>query len=194
MDMSAERALRAVPADPSDADLVGAAKAGELWAQEALYRQTAASAFALVRRLLGTEEDVDDVVQETYIAAFRGIGALRDAGAFRGWMLRIAVGKVSRLIRKRRLLARFGLRSREAPPDVDGMLGPSATPEVALELERVYGFVVGLPSELRVAFVLRRVEGSSLEEIAELTGASLATVKRRIGRAEAALAAWEGDE
>ncbi len=192
MDMTAERALRAVPTHPSDADLVGAARAGELWAQEALYRHNVGAVFGLVRRLLGSEEDVDDVVQDTFILAFRALGSLREPGALRSWMLRIAVGRVSRVIRRRRVLAGLGLRAREAPPDVDAMLGPSATPDVALELARVYDFVVRLDADLRIAFVLRRIEGSTLEEIVELTGASLATVKRRVARAEAALEAWEG--
>ena len=191
--MSAERALRAVPPRPSDEDVIAAAKRLETWAQEELYRKHAPAAYALVRRLLGTEEDVDDVVQDTFIGAFRTVGALRDPGAFRGWMLRIAVGRVSRTIKKRRVLAGLGLRTRQAPPDVDKMLGPSAPPDVALELQRVYATVVQLPSDQRIALVLRRIEGSSLEEIAELTGASLATVKRRLARAELGLAEHRRD-
>jgi len=191
--MPGERALRAVPARPSDGEIVAAARTGELWAQEALYRASAPSAFGLVRRLLGTDEDVDDVVQDTFLTAFRTLESLRDDDAFRAWMLRIAVGKVSRVIRKRRVLAMLGLRSKERP-DLDDVLGPSATPEIALELQRIYRFVVSLPADIRVAFVLRRVEGRTLEEIAELTSASLATVKRRVARADAALAELEEGE
>ncbi len=191
--MAAERALRAVPARPTDADVVRAAQDAELWAFEALYRRTAPAAFGVVRRLLGTDEDVDDVVQDAFITAFDKIGALREPDAFRTWLLRIAVGKVSRVIRKRRVLAAIGLRSRQSAPDVDQMLGPSATPEVSLELERLYQVVVALPADDRIALVLRRVEGSTLEEIAEITGCSLATVKRRLARADAALAEHGGD-
>lgn len=191
--MSAERALRAVPARPTDADVVRAAQAAELWAFEALYRRTAPTAYGVVRRLLGTDEDVDDVVQDAFIAAFGKIGSLRDPDAFRTWLLRIAVGKVSRVIRKRRVLAAVGLRSRESRVDVDQMLGPSAPPDVALELGRLYDAVVALPANDRIALVLRRVEGSSLEEIADLTSCSLATVKRRLARADAALAEHGGE-
>jgi RNA polymerase sigma-70 factor, ECF subfamily len=184
--MSAERALRAVPARPTDAEVVRAAQGAELWAFEALYRRTAPIAYGVVRRLLGTDEDVDDVVQDAFIAAFDKIGSLREADAF-------AVGKVSRVIRKRRVLAAVGLRSRQSVADVDQMLAPSAPPDVALELERLYQVVVALPTNDRIALVLRRVEGSTLEEIAEVTGCSLATVKRRLARADAALAEHGGE-
>ncbi len=118
---------------------------------------------------------------------------MREPEAFRAWLLRIAVGKVSRVIRKRRVLAAVGLRSRESRVDVDQMLGPSAPPDVALELGRLYDAVVALPANDRIALVLRRVEGSSLEEIADLTSCSLATVKRRLARADAALAEHGGE-
>ncbi len=191
--MSAERALRAVPARPTDADVVRAAQAEELWAFEALYRRNAPLAYGVVRRLLGTDEDVDDVVQDAFIAAFGKISALQNPDAFRSWLLRIAVGKVSRVIRKRRVLAAVGLRSRESRPDVDQFLGPSAPPDVALELGRLYEAVVALPTDDRIALLLRRVEGQSLEEIAEITSCSLATVKRRLARADAALSEHGGE-
>jgi RNA polymerase sigma-70 factor (ECF subfamily) len=62
--------------------------------------------------------------------------------------------------------------SREAPPDV------------AAELRAIYSLVEDLPANVRVPLVLRRVEGYALEEIARLTGASLATVKRRVADGE----------
>jgi RNA polymerase sigma-70 factor (ECF subfamily) len=188
--MSAERALRAIPR-PSDAALVAAGRQGESRALEALYRQHVGAVFGLARRLLGTDEDVDDVTQDTFIAALGNLERLRDPDAFRSWVLRIAVGKVCRVIRKRRLLATLGLRTREAPPDLDQLLAPSAPPDTALELKRIYDAVVALPTDVRVALLLRRVEGATLEEIAGLTGCSLATVKRRVARGDAALSATQ---
>jgi RNA polymerase sigma-70 factor (ECF subfamily) len=68
------------------------------------------------------------------------------------------------------------------------MVSPTAPPDIVLELRGVYKILDKLPADDRVILILRRVEELTLEEIAERTGWSLATVKRRLARAELALA------
>jgi RNA polymerase sigma-70 factor (ECF subfamily) len=63
------------------------------------------------------------------------------------------------------------------------MMAKTAPPDVVSELRSVYQAIQGLPAELRVTFLLRRVEGANLDEIASMTETSLATVKRRLVKA-----------
>ncbi len=179
---------------PSDAALVVAARAKEGWAFEALYRRHVAFAHGLARRLLGRDDSVDDVLQDTFITAFEQLDRLEQPASFRSWVGGMVVRKVSKLFRRRRLLSRLGLIRKEGDPDVDSVLSRAAPAEAKAELARIYRIVKELPSDLRVALLLRRVEGATLEEIAEWTGASLATVKRRIAKAEGAIAVFLEDD
>lgn len=168
---------------PSDAALVVAARAGEVWASESLYRRHIHVVHGLTCRLFGRDSDVDDVVQETFIDALSSLDRLEEPGAFRSWVCGIAVRKICKLIRRRRLLTRLGLRRPEDPPEIGRMMAKTAPPDVVSELRSVYQAIQGLPAELRVTFLLRRVEGANLDEIASMTETSLATVKRRLVKA-----------
>jgi RNA polymerase sigma-70 factor (ECF subfamily) len=168
--------------------LVTAARAGEAWASEALFRRHAPMVNGLAYRLLGRDADVDDVVQEAFVQALRNLDGLKEPQAFAAWMGSILVRTTSRLLRKRKLLSRLGLRHRDEPLDVDALVGRSVPPDAAAELRAIYAVVDRMPVKVRVPFLLRRVEGLGLEEIAEHTGASLATVKRRITEGEEMLA------
>ena len=102
----------------------------------------------------------------------------------RSWLLGIAVHRVQRRLRSRKFLRFFGL----APPDEEGGLFDLATteasPEIRTELALIDTLLARLPVEERVAWSLRHVEGEQLDDIAAITGVSLATVKRRIGAVE----------
>jgi RNA polymerase sigma-70 factor (ECF subfamily) len=178
---------------PSDAALVTAARAGEAWATEALFRRHAAMVNGLAYRLLGRDADVDDVVQESFVQALARLDALREPQAFAGWLASIVVRTVSKVLRRRKLMNRLGLR-RDEPLDVDALIGRSAPADAVAELRAIYGVVDAMPVKVRVPLLLRRVEGLGLEEIAERTGASLATVKRRIAEGEELLAKKTGRE
>jgi RNA polymerase sigma-70 factor (ECF subfamily) len=177
---------------------VVAARAGEAWACEALYRRHVGTVHGLACRLLGRDRDVDDLLQDSFISALSSLDRLADPNAFRSWVCGIVVRKTYKLIRRRRLLASLGLGGREAPVEVDQLLARSTPPDVAAELRAVYRILESLPADVRTILVLRRVEGCGLEEIAELVGLSLATVKRRLVKGEemlnAALAEKEGHD
>ncbi len=174
-------------AGPSDAALVVEARGGAEWACEALFRRHARAVNGLVYRLIGRDADLDDLVQETFAQAFASLARLQTPASFGSWLAAIAVRTTYKMLRRRRLLSRLGLRRTE-PVDLDAVVSRGAPPDVAADLRRVYGVVDSLAPKVRVAFLLRRVEGASLEEIVELTGASLATVKRRIAEAERVVA------
>jgi RNA polymerase sigma-70 factor (ECF subfamily) len=178
-------ALRAVPSTPtSDADLVRAAREGEAWATDALVRRHQRRLNGLAFRLIGRDADVDDLVQESFASALLSLDRLKDPEAFAGWLNAILVRTASKMIRRRRLLARFGLGRGSLEIDLDALVSPSVSPDDAAELRRLYTLAAELPAELRIPLLLQRVEGLELEEIRTLTGGSLATIKRRIQKAE----------
>jgi len=178
-------------AGPTDGALVVAARAGEDWAREALFRRHASMVAGMAFRLLGRDEDVDDLVQDSFVEALRSLDRLQAPQAFASWLASIVVRTSSKVLRRRRLLTRLGLRRGEAI-DVDAVVSPSAPPDVATELRALYARIEALPARERVALVLRRVEGLGIDEIAELIGASPATVKRRIAEGEQLLAKFTG--
>jgi RNA polymerase sigma-70 factor, ECF subfamily len=173
-------------AGPSDAALVLAARAGEEWAREALFRRYARLALALAYRILPRDADIDDLVQDSFLSAFQRLDRLSNPQAFQAWLTSIVVRTAGKRLRRRRLQLRLGLVQSE-PIDVDQVVSRSAPPDIAAELRAVYGLLEKLSVEERIALVLRRVERLEIPEIAEQMGLSSSTVKRRLNAAEARL-------
>jgi RNA polymerase sigma-70 factor (ECF subfamily) len=171
---------------PTDAALVVAARAGESWAQEALYQRYARMVIGLSQRILAGRDDADDLAQDVFVFAFTRLDTLQNPQAFQAWLRSIVARTASKRLRRQRLLVRLGIRRNE-PIEPDTLVSPEAPADVASEVKRVYALLDRLPAEERVALVLRRVEGLDLGEIAEQMKLSLATVKRRIAAAEARL-------
>jgi len=167
---------------------VVAARAGEQWAVEALFRRYAPMINGLALRLIGRDADVDDLVQDCFVEALKNLGRLREPDAVAGWLRAIVVNHASKLIRKRVLLGRLGLSREKFKVDPDLVASRNVPADVASELSAIYRVIERLPARLRVPLVLRRIEEFSLEEVARLTKTSLATTKRRIGEAEQRLA------
>ena len=160
-----------------------AARAGEAWAQEALFKRHARMALGLAHRLLPRDEEVDDIVQDCFVSALKRLESLDNPQAFAAWLGSIVVRTVGKRLRRRRLLSRLGLRAPEEL-DPDAIAAPSVPGDVAVELRRVYSVVASLPAQARVALVLRRVDGLEVPDIARRMGISLSTVKRRLKMAE----------
>jgi len=169
----------------SDAGLVERACRGQAWAEEALFRKHVDFVSALAGRLLRDRAEADDVVQETFVAAFEGLGALTDGSSFRAWLTSIAVHKAHRRFRRRRLLSLLGLYESSHDVAMTASLAVDAPQEARAELAWLEQLLETSNDEDRAAWILRHVEGSSLEETAHLCGCSLTTVKRRIGRVQA---------
>src|SRR5262249_25228584 len=161
-------------AGPTDAALVVAARAGEAWAQEALFRRHARMAVGLAHRLLPQDIEVDDLVQDCFVSALKRLATLDNPQAFAAWLGAVGLRAVGKRLRRRRLLSRLGLRVPEEL-DADAIAAPSVPGDVAVELRRVYAVVAQLPAEARVALVLRRVDGLDVPEIARRMHLSLST-------------------
>ncbi|MGD0678155.1 MAG: sigma-70 family RNA polymerase sigma factor [Polyangiaceae bacterium] len=178
-------------AGPSDAALVVAARARESWACEALFRRYAPLVHGLAFRLLGRGADVEDLVQDCFVQALESLERLGDPQAFAAWLQAVIVRTASKTIRRQRMLRRLGLLHPE-PIDLGRIVSRDAPPDVAAELRAMYALIDDLPTRIRVPLVLRRVEGYSLDEVATMVGASLATVKRRVAEGERHLEAATG--
>ncbi len=166
-----------------DARLVEAVLTGDRSAEESLYRRHAPSILRLATRLLRSHEDAMDVLQDTFVTAFEDLADLREQGAFRSWLHRIAVRLVHRRFRRRKLLGLLGLDRRDEIP-LESLADESASAEARVELRWLDAALAKIDERTRVAWMLRHVEGLSLEEIAVACECSLATAKRRIAAAE----------
>jgi RNA polymerase sigma-70 factor, ECF subfamily len=171
---------------PTDAALVVAARAGERYAQEALFRRHVRLALGLAHRIMARDSEVDDLVQDSFLYAFERLSTLENPQAFAAWLSSIVVRTASKRLRRRRLLVRLGIRH-DQPIEPDDVVSRVAPPDLGAELRKVYGLLDRLPAEERVALVLRRVEGLEIPQIAEQMGMSMSTVKRRLNAAEARL-------
>jgi RNA polymerase sigma-70 factor, ECF subfamily len=171
-------------AERSDAELVALLLAGRRGADAALYQRHAKAVLAVATRLLGRTADAEDVVQDTFLTAFECIRQLRDPALFRPWLTRITVRHVHRRFRRRRLLHALGLDRGEDDAALARLaLAPFDT-ETRAELARLDTALHALAPRQRVAFMLRHVEGYDLTEVADACGASLATIKRWLQRAD----------
>ncbi len=149
-----------------------------------LYRDYGRYVGAVALRILGRDDEVDDVVQEVFLSAIQGLGALRDADALRGWLRTITVRTARGRLQRRRFHAWLGL---DRVPNYEDLVAPGASPEHRALLAAVYRRLDGLPVADRLAWSLRHIEGEPLEEVARLCECSLATAKRRIAAAHKAI-------
>ena len=146
-----------------------------------VYRLHSAYVATVAFRLLGNDAEGDDLVQEVFIEAHHGLAQLLDPSAIRGWLARICVRKSVRRLRRRRLRQMLGLQDVPEWQKAD----PSLTPEQMSEVKRAYRTLARFPAEERVIWILRHIEGESLDEIGRLCECSKSTVQRRIRSAEA---------
>jgi len=168
-----------------DSDLVRRAVTGDTWAEEMLYRRHAAMLLGICTRLLGHRSDAEDVVQDAFVDALEQLNALRDPGQFRSWIMGIAVHKVHRRLRRRKLLRALGLWSDRQAESLENCLAEGVSAEHYADVVCLDYTLRQLPDAQRIAWQLRYAEGCRLEEVASHCGCSLATAKRRIALADA---------
>jgi RNA polymerase sigma-70 factor (ECF subfamily) len=186
-DVGAHEIQLAPTLNASDEELVRRARAGDAWAEEAVYRRYAARILVLSKRLLGDSAEAEDVTQETFVIAFAGWKKLRDPECLRQWLIQIAVSRVHRRFRRRKLLRVLGIQESDSDASLNALARPDCPQELRAELALIGKALARLSPGERIAWVLRHVEGMSLEETALESGCSLATAKRRIARAAACI-------
>jgi RNA polymerase sigma-70 factor, ECF subfamily len=167
-----------------DAQLVALGCKGEVKALEILYRRHAAFAIHLATRIEGSARDVEDIAHDAFLRAFERLNDLSDRAAFRSWLGSIVVHAVRSRMRRGRLMSLLGMGKSSEPVDLDAIASSDASPHTRAQIAQIYALLRTLPTDDRIAWTLRAVEGHDLESVARLTRCSLATVKRRISRAQ----------
>ena len=170
--------------DLPDAQLVALGCKGDNQALGVLYRKHAAFAINLAARIEGSSRDIEDIVHDAFLRAFERLNDLTDRAAFRSWLGAIVVHAVRSRMRRARLMNLLGMGKSSEPVDLDAIASADASPHTRAQIAQIYALLRTLPTDDRIAWTLRAVEGHDLDTVARLTQCSLATVKRRITRAQ----------
>lgn len=178
----------------ADEELAARAAAGDADAFEALVGRHEARVYRLAYRLTGNEADARDVLQEAFLAAYRGLVSFRGAARFSTWLYRITTNAalMHRRARRRRptesldeYLPRFDENGRHAPEAAE--LRVASRADDLLDEKRLAqqarAALERLPDLYREAFVLRDLEELDTGEVAEFLGVDAATVRQRVHRA-----------
>jgi len=183
--------------DDSDNQLVERVKQGDQKAFELLVYKYERKIERLVSRMVLDKDLVADIVQETFIRAYRAMPSFRGEAQFYTWLYRIAVNtaKKALLDLKRDPLNRdvaFGNGGDDETFSLEEGLTDMETPETVLAAkeisEAVNSAIEALPEELKQSITLREIEGLSYEEIADVMNCPVGTVRSRIFRAREAIA------
>ncbi|HEU0049961.1 MAG TPA: sigma-70 family RNA polymerase sigma factor [Nitrososphaera sp.] len=173
-----------------DLSLVHASKMGDIAAFEELVKRYDRQLFRIAQHLTRNREDAQDVVQEAFLKAFRNLEQFRENSKFSTWLIRIALNESLMKLRKRRQIAEtsidndFEAEEEQLPIDVADWAPNPEELYRATELQEILRRTLHeLGPSLRVVFVLRDIEGLSLEQAAKALGLSVAAVKARSWRA-----------
>jgi RNA polymerase sigma-70 factor (ECF subfamily) len=192
MDMVATAASVSPAQALTDEQLVERVLAGETALYEIVMRRHNQRIYRAVRAILRDESEAEDVVQETYVRAYRSLRQFEGRAQLSTWLTRIAVNEaLGRLRKAARLQPLEENLDDESVPKVLAVSDPQMSPESLAANSELRALLEGaidkLPVAYRQIFVLREVEGLSTEETAASLGIEAANVKTRLYRARAML-------
>ncbi|MEY4577712.1 MAG: hypothetical protein RL701_2415 [Pseudomonadota bacterium] len=170
-----------LPIPETDAALVTALRAKRADAGKTLFKRYGKDVERVLFRVLGPDVDQADLLHDVFVAALTSIDQVRDPNALRGWLTGIAVRKARKCIVKRR---RWRIIQFFAPTDMPEAEARVTPTEVSEALRCTYEVLNKLPPDERLAFALRHIDGMELTVVAAACGVSLATIKRRLTRAQ----------
>ena len=176
-------------------ELLGRAKCGDVAAFEHLARPHVGSLFATTLRLVGDPSEAEDVMQETLLRAWKGIGGFRGRSGFSTWLYRIAINEANRSFKKgTRRPETTGLTDAQPQLSSPPHNGPARQAESKELRDAVRTALLALPLPYRTAVVLRDIEGLSTREAAHVAGIGEAALKSRLHQARLKIRAELGDE
>lgn len=182
-----------LPVSGTDDDLLSQAAAGNFAAFEELTSRFQSRVFRVAIRIVGQQQDAEDVTQQTFLSLIEHVDSFRGESSVATWILRIATNHALKVLRKRRGLPTVAW---EESPDEDNystlphpefIARWSATPETLVQQaevrEQIESALTTLDEKYRIIFVLRDIEGLSVRETAESLELTEAAVKVRLLRA-----------
>ena len=182
-----------LPGEESDQQLVERVQKGDRRAFDVLVLKYQHRIYSLVSRFIRDSDEIQDVVQEAFIKAYRALPAFRGDSAFYTWLYRIAINTAKNYLvsRSRRPPgadveiedAEF-MEGADALRDVADPESQMMTEQLRVAIDRA---ISALPEDLRTALTLREFEGMSYEEIATVMNCPVGTVRSRIFRAREAV-------
>lgn len=163
---------------------------GDVHAFNELVLKNQQIAYSVAYRTLQTKDLAADAVQESFLKAFHALPTFR-GGSFKSWLMRIVVNTCYDMLRLERRLPTDGMREEPGYEEDEGpsqlLIDPHETPqafvermELSTQIERG---LRSLPAEQRLVLALCDIHGYSYEEISQITGVAMGTVKSRISRA-----------
>lgn len=177
----------------SEAELLAGLRASEPAAYRRLVELNSANVYNVALKLLGDEQEAEDVLQETFLSVFEAIQRFEGRSKLSTWLYRIAYNASLMRLRKRKRMTAFSLDQPLGEGDegnghvsrhlVDWSAVPDEkllTAEARQEMDRA---IANLPETLRSTFILRDIQGLSGAETAEILGITVQAVKNRLHRA-----------
>ncbi|MFT3700712.1 MAG: sigma-70 family RNA polymerase sigma factor [Kofleriaceae bacterium] len=172
--------------DPADeADLIARCRADERAAQDELYHRFRRQVAGNLYRVLGDRSDLEDLVQEVFVIAFRGLDRFRGDARLSTWLYRICVNvALGRIRTRKRRPAAMGVADLDLANADPSLVERPETPERTLERRRdqayVYDLLEKLAPKKRIVLYLHEIEGLDLKEIAYLVDSNPVTVRTRL--------------
>jgi RNA polymerase sigma-70 factor, ECF subfamily len=198
LDATKQTVHGAPPLIPSeDSELLLKAQAGDVAAFEALVERHRGRVYGLALRMLNSSDDAAEVLQESFISAYRNLPNFRGDAQFGSWVYRIAANHALMRLRHRKVVSQI-----ESPLDEPTFNDRGSLIDEVSDFKNAEGEAMDnelrraieeasarLGPEYREVFVLKDLEGMSYEEIAEITGATVPAIKSRLHRARLSLRA-----
>lgn len=164
----------------SEKELVERHRYGDRDAFEEIYRLHEEMVYNLCLRLTGNPGDAEDLVQETFLRVYRYLAGFRGGSSLRTWIYRIALNRARSRFRGLKVL--YALADDASKEPVDPRRGPEERAMASDTGRLVEKALSRIPRNFREAVVLRDLEGLAYQEIAEILGVRIGTVRSRIAR------------
>jgi RNA polymerase sigma-70 factor, ECF subfamily len=169
------------PTFSSDHRLAGRCARGERAAQEQLFEEQHGRVHLVLFRILGSNRDIEDLVQEAFVALFRSLASYRGEASLATWTDRIAARTAFRyLSRRREPVVHLELVETDATSAAEG---PDRDADARALGRRLYSVLERLDAKYRIAFVLHVIDERPIGEVAEILEISTVAAKARIWRA-----------
>ena len=198
-DLTMGNLVSAIALQPEEAALIAELQAGSEDAFAWLIARYHQSIFSLMARTVRDRADAADLTQEVFVKVFRGVGSFHGESSLRTWIYRIALREAANRHRwwKRHAQQEVPIDQQIGPGECGGfklsdtLVDPGESPfELAMHAEtraRVESALQKVPEPFRTTLILRDIEGFVYEEVAEIQGVNVGTIKSRLARGRACL-------